>query len=408
MEEENFKDTLKFNPEHSEYSEKFKHFEKPPLFDIVDGYFKYVSYLGESFLKIVEQYYSIIEIAKNNELIGDTTLKARIKDFSSAYANSDDKTLNDMYGMEIAAATEREKEILMLFNHLTFLNQNDKKYNKKSGYVAYHSIEDFIHKTKNYSEHEIKEIIAKTTTFEISENVFDIKNFNRKKVNKRKLNRKKVNKRKLNGKKFNIRKYKRRKVDVFPVLKEEIKDETKLKEITRVLAKMTKQFQSIKLEKEKIPMVEFHFMTKQVAEESIRGKASHAKYKPVNEEMIKKYFSNGALLRGINAPWKFKSTEQGIKLQDFYETLIENWPFLKELIVKKRNQGKDDEYKSKIELCDMLTACQLDFLRKYLPDRKYNEEKKEEYYGALKALILACKIDMNSKANPIGNIINSI
>ena len=49
---------------------------------------------------------------------------------------------------------------------------------------------------------------------------------------------------------------------------------------------------------------------------------------------------NGRLIRGINAPWKFESSGQNMVLQDFYKTLLENWPFLRDEIAEKRKAGR--------------------------------------------------------------------
>jgi len=102
---------------------------QPTIGELADGYRSFITDLGEGFLEIVENYNMCLEIAKSKELIGDVKLKARIKDFSSARINSDKKILDDVFGMEIVTPTEREKEILILFNHLVFdisKNKNSK------------------------------------------------------------------------------------------------------------------------------------------------------------------------------------------------------------------------------------------------------------------------------------------
>lgn len=83
---------------------------KPTLGEIADGYRGFIADLGGGFLEIAENYNMCLEIAKNNELIGDVKLKARIKDFSSSRINTDKKILDDVFGMEIVTPTEEEKE----------------------------------------------------------------------------------------------------------------------------------------------------------------------------------------------------------------------------------------------------------------------------------------------------------
>ena len=55
-----------------------------------------------------------------------------------------------------------------------------------------------------------------------------------------------------------------------------------------------------------------------------------AKYKETDERKIRNKLIEGKLIRGVNSPWIFEGTEKGIKLQDFYKTLLENWPLFKD------------------------------------------------------------------------------
>lgn len=353
--------------------EKFLRETRPTTIgETIDGYKGFISDLGGGFLEIAENYNECIQIAKMNELIGDTKLKARIKDFSSSCINTYDKEkeLDDVFGIEIVTATEFEKELLMLFNHLIFDIYKDKKYNKKNGYAAYHCMGNFSPE-RGKSQEEIKKIINEAKTREYiyskSEPNYD---------NKRKL------------------------VNIFPNLSEYISDSKNSKEFIGVLGKMTEYMGYTKTSIQNIPIIEFHFLTTQVEQEAIRGKASHANYKKINRKLIEEYFEQGRLIRGINAPWKFTGGINGLKLQDFYDTLIENWPFLKRDIVKKRDSGEETREKNIISKIDILTASQFPFLRKYLEGNfEYSEEKKDEKWGLLKGLIVANKINTNEK-NP--------
>ena len=108
----------------------------------------------------------------------------------------------------------------------------------------------------------------------------------------------------------------------------------------------------------------------------------------------------GRLIRGVNAPWKFVGGPNGLKLQDLYDTFLENWTFLKDEVVKKRISGAEVKDKQRANKIDVLTVTQFPFLRKYLKgDYKYPEEGKQEIWEMLKELIIENKIDKSTKGN---------
>ena len=337
---------------------------KPTIGEIADGYRGFISDLGEGFLEIVENYNMCLEIAKQHEIIGDVKLKARIKDFSSSRINSDKKILDDVFGMEIVAPTEIEKEILMLFSHLEFSISKDKKYNKPSGYVAYHCMGDFSPKGEDI---DIEEWI-KNTVFSR-----ETKEYKRSKE---------------------ITNYSSRKnmVPIFPKLKQFIKDPESLTELAKAFEEMKEYMDTTNTELQ-LPIIETQFKTVEVEENALRGTASHSKYKPVDEGMIENKFRNGQLIRGINSPWKFEGTKNGLKLQNFYETLIQNWPFLKKTIVERRNAGKEGKDRRISAKFDYLIAAQFPFLRKYIPQAKYDDSKRDEIWGALKIAMIVNRLD---------------
>lgn len=338
------------------------------IWDMANGYRSFISDLGEGFLEIAENYNTCIEIAKANELIGDVKLKARIKDFSSSLLNSETKgkILDDIFGMELVAPTEKDKEILMLFNHLVFSIRKDKKYNKPTGYVAYHCMADF-----NPREKDIKEWIKQT------------------------VNSAKTREYKRTKKDDKEPKTKRNFVYVFQVLQREIKNASFLNELVKTFKEMI-EYMKITDPDLNLPTIEFQFKTAEVEENGIRGAAAHSKYKNQSEEMILRKFSNGELIRGVNSPWKFNGTPTGLKLQDFYDTLLENWPFLRKTIVQRRNKGKENKDREKSAIFDYFTATQYPFLRKYvLTHRKYDDSKKDEHWGFLKGAMVANRINSN-------------
>lgn len=349
-----------------EYEER-----KPGIEGIVDGYESLIQDLGGGFLEIAEAYNQCVEIAKKNELIGDTKLKARIKDFSSSKTNTDVKILDDIFGMELVTSTELEKEMLILFNHLAFKVDKDKKYNKTSGYVAYHCIGDFSPKEGDLKE-EIKRIIEQAKTIEYKYSKSEPNYSNKKNM-----------------------------VYIFPRLQEYISNSANLNELSRVLKEMVDHMNSRLTQREYLPEIDFHFLTVEKEQEALRGKnANHANYKKVNRKLIENYFMEGRLIRGVNAPWKFVGGPNGLKLQDLYDTFLENWTFLKDEVVKKRISGAEVKDKQRANKIDVLTATQFPFLRKYLKgDYKYPEEGKQEIWEMLKELIIENKIDKSTKGN---------
>lgn len=348
---------------------------QPTIQELANGYKSYIEDLGEGFLTIVETYNEALAIAKPNEILGNVKLKARIKDFSSSLSNTDKKILDDVFGMEIVTDTEFEKEFVLLFNRLIFDIDKDKNMNKEktTGYFAHHCMGDF-NPSSYITTEKVEEIIKKTKTTEHRYSQSD--------------DIKKVS------------------TNLFPNLKKCIENEEDLKEITAILSEMIEYMKTISISIYKMPKIEFHFLTSNKEQEAIRGMASHSNYKKINPDLIEDYFMNGRLIRGINAPWKFESCGQYMVLQDFYTTLLENWPFLRDEIAEKRREGRAEREKERISYFDKLTATQFPFLRKYLKkDNKY-EKNKDENWGLLKAIIVANRIDFNDKfAKPIEDAI---
>lgn len=342
---------------------------KPTLGEIADGYRGFIADLGGGFLEIAENYNMCLEIAKNNELIGDVKLKARIKDFSSSRINTDKKILDDVFGMEIVTPTEEEKEKIMLFNHLVFNILKDKKYKRPTGYIAYHCMGDLSINKSKLSEEELKEkikqIVRESKTQEYKRSKKDSE-FNSEEDVKE--------------------------ASVFPKLKNIIKNPKELDDLVKTFEEMIEYMEATNTEFS-LPIVEIQFKTAAVEANALRGPAAHTKYKSSDEKMIVNKFRNGQLIRGINSPWKFEGTKAGLKLQDFYDTLMDNWPFLKDTIVERRNAGKEQKDRRISSQFDNLTASQFPFLRKYISPAKYDETKREEIWGALKIAMIVNRLD---------------
>ena len=361
---------------------------KPTMGEIADGYRGYIYDLGEGFLEVVETYNECLQIAKLYGIVENIKVKARIKDFSSSTTNTDIKLLDDVFGMEVVTGrkltdselenpklkktelekSEFEKEVLVLFNHLIFNISKDKILNKKNGYNAYHGMGDFSPKQENLKK-TIKNIVNETKTREYkylkSEPKYDDK---------------------------------KNMVNVFPRLAKYINNKDNLNKLTEVLEEMIEYMSTIKTPTEGMPIIEFHFLTSVVEHEAIKGGANHFKYKKINPKLIEEYFLNGRLIRGINAPWKFESQGDKMVLQDFYTTLEENWPFLSDEIEQKRKLGKEQREGNRISKFDRLTATQFSFLRKYLDETNRYDEKTEENWGLLKAILIANRINFNDES----------
>lgn len=339
----------------------------------IDGYKKYILDLGDGFIQFAEVYNQCIEIAKDNEVIGNTGLKVRIKDFSSASSNTEHKLLDDVFGMQISAKTEADKEFLILFNYLIFEIQKNKKYDKPNGYAAYHHIGDLSIKSTEEIKELIKQIIETSET------------------------------REYKRAKHNPTYDKEKMVKVFKYLPKEIDSKAKFNRIADTLQEMLQLMQYAELEPSQIPLIEFHFMTSDAEEKAIRGTASHSKYKSGQTKVVRQMFRDGRLFRGINSPWKFEGRPKGLVLQNFYTTILENWPFLVNDIVERRKEGKESSDIVKNAEFDILLASQFPFLRKYLKNNpeNYPDDKQDEKWGALKTIMIANKIDFNNKVDTI-------
>ena len=362
---------------------------KPTIGEIADGYKGFVNDLGGAFLNFAEAYNQCVQIAKKNKIINKVSMKIRIKDFSSSFRNTDAKLLDDVFGMQLVTgpeikpdkegkierlkgavkdSAEEEKEFLMLFNNLLIDIQNHKKYNKNNGYEAYHCTGEFKLNNENIEQRVldmIENMVAREYKYSKHEPQYE---------------RDKM-------------------VKVFPSLSEKIKNPTELKKIVETLEEMLGLMQIAGIKEEETPLIEFHFMTSDVEEFSINGTASHSTYKNDKSKIIKQFFNDGRMFRGINSPWKFVADEDGLHLQDFYDTLLENWPFLKRDIEVRKSKGKENKDIERNSKFDDLLASQFPFLRKYIgtEDLQYPERYQQEKWGLLKGILIANRIDLNSK-----------
>lgn len=368
--------------------EKFKkecEMMKPSIGEIADGYKKFINDLGGAFLNFAETYNQCVQIAKKNNLISSASMKVRIKDFSSSFRNTDAKLLDDVFGMQLVTGPEvkrgpegeiqrfegkekdkieEEKEFLILFSTLMLDTQSDKIYNKNNGYEAYHCTGDFLLNVENLEERVIdlvENMVAREYKYSKHEPQYE----------------------------------KDKMIKVFPRLSEKLKNPKEFKLIIKTLEEMLELIEKDEIKRGSLPLIEFHFMTSDVEEISINGTASHSKYKNDKNKIIKQFFNDGRLFRGINSPWKFEADENGLHLQDFYKTLSENWPFLNRDIAYRKKIGKQERDIERNSKFDRLLASQFPFLRKYIrtKDSQYSEKYQQEKWGVLKGILVVNRID---------------
>jgi len=345
------------------------HKRSPTIDEIIEGYKRFIQDMGGKFIEFAEAYNEVLKVAKEYGHI-NSNLTVRIKDFSSSHSNTDNKELDDMFGMEIATATEEQKEIITLFNELIFNNLKSKIWNKteeEGGYSAYHSMG-----TIQLSNDED----LKSKIIDIVEN--------------------KVVEEWTSSKDKNIEPENRKKISPYKNLKILIENPLELKWLVAMIKKMIETLQSRVCDIEDIPMIECHLLTLEKQEEAITGNAAHSKYKKGLEEKIQQLFEDEKLFRGINAPWKFVGTDKGLKLQNFDETLRQNWPFLDTSIKLRAIEGKAETSVEMSREFDKMLASQFQFLRNYVNGEVCEDPiKKAEIWGRLTMLIMHYRLDFN-------------
>ena len=108
----NFKENLKVIPSEQEEYKAEK----------IDAYRNFVVETIPGYIGFMEAFNHTITELDAKGIIGKVKLRSRIKAINSALKNTEDKTLDDLFGFEIITQNERDKEILMLpvsYTHLT-------------------------------------------------------------------------------------------------------------------------------------------------------------------------------------------------------------------------------------------------------------------------------------------------
>ena len=327
----------------------------------------YRNHVGENlpgFIEFMETINEAISSLEDNMVVSNIQFKTRIKDAIGTVRNTGKKQLDDIFGFEIIAPNELSKEILMLLVHRIY----DEKFchrtnnlNKSNGYVAHHRVgavkEQFTGKEFEDLESYILEEKTPRLKHEYRDLVRGI----------------------INQIPIEERDEFYEDIYLYPILREKIIKDGKLSDSLLEAIQEAGNILMTRLEYfgiKDIPAVEVQFKTAAVAEEAIFGTASHVSYKPVNENEVIDDFKKQNLIRGMNFPFKFHRVNGKMKLQDSGTTLLEIYPFLRELIrdFKRSEQTPVTTY-------DMHFAILFPVLRKYVKE----EAKKEPYYSTKNA-----------------------
>lgn len=322
-----FKESIKCEPQKSEKEQQ------------VDAYIEFVKSQGQNFIEFIEVLNDCIGIAEKYELIGDTNIKARIKDFDSSFRNTEKKAVDDTFGVEIIPTTERDREWIMLLTELIFkVGKNKGLRITDNGYVAYNQMVSLRDDIADYNFSNIMGIIK---------------------------NAKIQEKRSHSSSKMVT-------VDKYPILKAQLQSGQNLefndiekRAMIEIVQKLNAFRNKIKVFKtcSYMPLIEMQMKTSAVADDAIRGAARHDNYKiqkktgqtqaefelaiKENQERIKRLYQSGYLKRGVNVPIKFERVNKKMIIQKFEDSILDSHPDLRTSIVLDRidsNMKKTREY----------------------------------------------------------------
>lgn len=103
-------------------------------------YAEFVASQEQGFMRFVNYINSVVDILKQKAKISPfIEIRARIKDADSALKNhSDDKLLDDVFGVEIICANENELKVIKQELEKSLKSTRTKKHDKDNGYKAEH------------------------------------------------------------------------------------------------------------------------------------------------------------------------------------------------------------------------------------------------------------------------------
>lgn len=313
-----FLQNLRVNPEETTVLNKPENVFRREM----DAYRELVATSLPGFISFMEALNSGLNSLEDDLIMSNIEFKARLKDAIGALENSQKKPLDDLFGFEIITPNEIDKEILMVLLNQMFddkLCSRIKSHNKSNGYKAFHRTGV------------IKE---KVTVTDYDEMIDYILNTKVKKLRNEHRDKTRDEQKGIPHEECFEEDY------LYPGLRKLIQ-EGNLSRITidsLINARNTIYSDLNKINYKDIPVIEIQFKTAEVAEEANFGTASHTYYKRVDEEKIKEEYKSQKFIRGIHYPFKFYRKNGKMLLQPSNYTLFEMYPFLKETIVKFRQE----------------------------------------------------------------------
>ena len=289
----------------------------------LDTYRVFIGDNLEGFINFMEMMNLILRQLEDDFIMSNVGFKARIKDAIGSVKCTG--ILDDAFGFELVTPHEIDKEILMLLMNSVFdpeICHREKKIDKSNGYNAYHTVGVVKKEINELSKEEIINYILNAKTRKVKEKYRDLSSEEKQKISMDELYEE---------------------CDLYPALKDYIIMNGDLEENTyRTLKNLWKTISSYYNQKpdlrRRIPPIEIQFKTANIAEESIYGKSMHHYYKPLEEEDVVKKYRTKKLMKGMHFPFKFERKDGQMRLQPTNKTLIEMWPFLKDEILKFRQE----------------------------------------------------------------------
>ena len=257
--------------------------------DKICAYKQFCDRQGDTFKKYLDFVNKILCSLKHYTIVSSATyFTARIKSIDSALVNDErDKTLNDVFGIAINAATGGESEFLCLLLSSGLQRTKESIKNKENGYEAHHY--SGYPKTASLSQ-KIKEVFeTKYDGEKMYEEYMDsLSDYETEKNSKTEIA----------TKNYFIKYYD--KLNKYLTQKKKIVKGQKLKDLEEEIKAIEEEYNIILKEKFWYqPIVEIQFKTVAVSIEAAEGTADHGSYKRIKiEEIQKEYDRYGKIQNG--------------------------------------------------------------------------------------------------------------
>lgn len=319
---EDFRENLKSNQQNQINIKKEK----------IDAYKCFIAEALPGYIAFLEALNHSITELELQKIIGKTKLKSRVKSINSALNNTEEKTLDDIFGFEMVTQNERDKEILMVIIHNLFVGKyvKQKNHNKSNGYFAHHCTGAVKNNLDGTESINLEQHILEAETYELKTEYRDMP-----KKEQRKFPRNEI---------YCVK-------PRYPILKAEILQKGKIdgelqENFSWALGFIDQYLSEMSTLRRNMPVMEMQFKTKAVEHEAKCGRAQHVKYKKVNEGQITQQYLDRKLVRGVDFPFTFIRNNNGdLEIEHSNNTLISMWPFLNETIEQyNKNNSKMANY----------------------------------------------------------------